>query len=60
MCDGPMKYLAVDADGFPINPKESTDVVGVCCSDDRMTCLVSLELFLYRNYIPGPHILSPK
>lgn len=27
MCDGPMKYLAVDVDGFPIDPKESTDVV---------------------------------
>ena len=22
-----MKYLAVDSDGFPIDPKESTDVV---------------------------------
>ena len=26
---GAMKYLAVDNDGFPISPKESTDVVSV-------------------------------
>jgi len=32
MCDGPMKYLAVDVDGFPINPKESTDVVSAVSS----------------------------
>ena len=26
---GAMKYIAVDSDGFPIDPKESTDVVSV-------------------------------
>lgn len=33
---GALKYLAVDSDGFPIDPKESTDVVSILLIDKLM------------------------
>jgi len=41
---GAMTYLSVDSDGFPIDPKESTDVVSVvpvcyCICNVLMYCI---------------------